>query len=63
MVVIDQKVGFLGGLDLCYGRMDNGHHLLFDECHEKTKDLADKQEFWPGIDYSNSRCKDFFNVK
>lgn len=23
MVIIDQKIGFMGGLDICYGRMDN----------------------------------------
>jgi len=30
LVIVDQKIGFLGGLDLCYGRMDNHKHLLFD---------------------------------
>ena len=28
MVLIDQEIGFLGGLDLCYGRMDTNEHLL-----------------------------------
>ena len=30
VVCIDQEVAFLGGLDLCYGRMDNSNHLLVD---------------------------------
>jgi phospholipase D1/2 len=30
MVIIDQKIGFLGGLDICYGRMDNNKHKLTD---------------------------------
>jgi phospholipase D1/2 len=30
IVIIDKKVGFLGGIDLCYGRYDNQRHLLFD---------------------------------
>ena len=63
MVVIDQTVGFMGGLDLCFGRMDNPKHLLFDEDYEKTREGTEIVEFWPGIDFSNSRVKDFFNVK
>jgi phospholipase D1/2 len=30
MVLIDQKIGFMGGLDLCFGRWDTNEHLLFD---------------------------------
>ncbi|XP_041354686.1 phospholipase D1-like [Gigantopelta aegis] len=30
VVVIDQKVAFLGGFDLCYGRWDNEQHRLID---------------------------------
>jgi len=36
MVVVDQSVGFLGGLDLCYGRMDSNDHKLFDHTYEST---------------------------
>jgi phospholipase D1/2 len=60
LVVIDQTWGFMGGLDLCFGRMDNEHHRLFDQEAENSDGL---QEFWPGIDYSNSRVRDFFSVK
>ncbi len=28
MVVIDQKIGFMGGLDICYGRWDTPEHRL-----------------------------------
>jgi phospholipase D1/2 len=30
MVIIDQKIVFMGGLDLCYGRLDNPKHSLTD---------------------------------
>lgn len=30
LVVIDQKVAFIGGLDLCFGRWDNSFHALTD---------------------------------
>ncbi|CAF5147634.1 unnamed protein product, partial [Rotaria sp. Silwood1] len=25
MIVIDQKIAFIGGIDLCYGRWDDEH--------------------------------------
>ncbi|XP_031782606.1 phospholipase D2 isoform X2 [Nasonia vitripennis] len=30
IVVVDQSVAFLGGIDLCYGRWDNNEHRLTD---------------------------------
>jgi phospholipase D1/2 len=30
IVVVDQKVGYLGGLDIGYGRFDNKKHSLSD---------------------------------
>jgi hypothetical protein len=48
MVVVDQKVGFLGGLDICYGRMDNKKHNLFDF---PTKDNTTDEDlyYFPGL--------------
>lgn len=54
VVVIDQEVSFMGGLDLCYGRMDRPDHLLIDN---------GPTPYWNGIDYSNSRVADFTNVE
>jgi len=51
-VIIDRKVAFMGGLDLCFGRWDTPKHHLFD-LHGRT---------WPGIDYSNPRIQDFSKV-
>jgi phospholipase D1/2 len=51
MVVIDQKIGFMGGLDLGYGRFDNQKHLLTDP----------DSQMWPGIDYCNYRMTDILN--
>ncbi|EAR83685.1 phospholipase d1 (macronuclear) [Tetrahymena thermophila SB210] len=55
MVVIDQIYGFLGGLDLCYGRWDSQSHPLVDQNQAKI--------YFPGIDYSNARIRDFRDVK
>lgn len=53
LVVVDQKLAFVGGLDLCFGRYDTPEHNLA----EKTTDSV-----WPGKDYSNPRVKDFIDV-
>jgi hypothetical protein len=56
IVIIDQKVGYVGGIDLCWGRFDNKNHLLSEEVRD------DQVYFWPGIEYNNSRLKDMINV-
>nr|CAG4715035.1 unnamed protein product [Naegleria fowleri] len=45
LVVIDQSIAFLGGLDLCYGRWDDYHHNITDMNHSNCK--------YPGNDYNN----------
>ena len=59
IVTIDQNIGFLGGLDLCFGRWDTDQHVLFDGGNDK-KDTA--PQYFPGKDYSNPRIKDFIEV-
>jgi len=58
LVVIDQKIGFLGGLDLCYGRMDMSSHPLHDPAFQ-----SGQGETFPGIDFVNLRLSDFRNVR
>ncbi|GBC06968.1 hypothetical protein RclHR1_07170009 [Rhizophagus clarus] len=58
MVVVDRRIAFIGGLDLCFGRYDTSAHQLAD-FHQYSKNIS----IWPGQDYSNPRIKDFFNVK
>ena len=36
LVIVDQKIAFVGGIDLCYGRWDNSKHKLTD-----TQDSVD----------------------
>ncbi|EFC48698.1 predicted protein, partial [Naegleria gruberi] len=45
LVVIDQSIGFLGGLDMCYGRWDDYKHNITDMNHSHSK--------YPGNDYQN----------
>lgn len=57
LVIVDQKVGFLGGLDLCFGRYDWSEYPLFDPGSKK-----EGYSYFPGQDYSNVRIKDFEDV-
>ena len=50
-MVIDQSVGYLGGLDLCYGRFDNDNYSI--------REPEDNVTTFPGADYNNVRIKDF----
>ncbi|CAG8727452.1 15273_t:CDS:2, partial [Dentiscutata heterogama] len=58
MVVVDSRIAFIGGLDLCFGRYDTHSHELSD-----WPQNMDGPTIWPGLDYSNPRIKDFQNVK
>lgn len=53
LVVIDQRIAFTGGLDLCFGRFDTQSHPLTD---------VTATQLWTGLDYANPRIKDFRNV-
>ncbi|KAK9067888.1 hypothetical protein SSX86_011999 [Deinandra increscens subsp. villosa] len=45
LVIVDNDVCFIGGLDLCFGRYDTYEHKVGD----------DPAMFWPGKDYYNPR--------
>eukprot|EP00928_Gymnodinium_smaydae_P014982 TRINITY_DN15499_c0_g2_i1.p1 TRINITY_DN15499_c0_g2~~TRINITY_DN15499_c0_g2_i1.p1 ORF type:complete len:1550 (-),score=357.19 TRINITY_DN15499_c0_g2_i1:72-4721(-) len=53
VVVVDQQLAMLGGLDLCLGRYDDPAHRL-DDVAAST---------WAGQDYSNPRVSDFMEVR
>ena len=56
IIIIDQRIGYVGGIDLCWGRYDNHKHKLCEEYNQQNL------YYWPGIDYCNSRKKDFENL-
>lgn len=60
IVVVDQRIAFTGGLDLCFGRYDTHQHSLTDlaPIAEKHAELS----IWTGLDYANPRIRDFRNV-
>lgn len=45
LVIVDYKISFIGGLDLCFGRYDNSEHKVGDF----------PAVIWPGKDYYNAR--------
>ena len=57
LVVIDQIIGYVGGLDLCWGRWDTHDHPIYEKENEEQK------YNFPCIDYSNARIRDFDKVE
>ncbi|KAI7906737.1 uncharacterized protein BX663DRAFT_497470 [Cokeromyces recurvatus] len=57
-VVVDNRIAFLGGIDLCFGRWDTHSHRLADF----TYSLDPTLEIFPGQDYSDARLRDFEQV-
>ncbi|KAH9825830.1 Phospholipase D Active site motifs, partial [Teratosphaeria destructans] len=66
LVVVDNMMAFVGGVDLCFGRWDDPCHSLtddkftgFEPNFEGPRDTHHCQ-VWPGKDYSNPRVQDFY---
>ena len=57
LVIIDQVIGYVGGLDLCWGRYDSNDHPIYEAPN------SEKNYYYPCIDYSNARICDFINVE
>ncbi|EEB06478.2 phospholipase D [Schizosaccharomyces japonicus yFS275] len=71
LLVIDNIITFIGGIDLCFGRYDTSQHILRDDKNfgfdgesdsQRTLDNAFTCQTWPGKDYSNPRIHDFFDL-
>lgn len=78
LLVVDQAVAFMGGLDLAFGRWDDLHYRITDlEGYSETTtpqlptpcsslpvapDLSHNQLFWLGKDYSNLIIKDWVQL-
>ena len=58
LVIIDQIIGYVGGLDLCWGRYDTNDHPI----NEPVSGTDNPEYLFPGIDYSNARIRDFDKV-
>jgi phosphatidylserine/phosphatidylglycerophosphate/cardiolipin synthase-like enzyme len=56
LVIIDQKMAFVGGLDLCWGRYDTHEHPIVEEENESHT------YYYPGCDYVNERQVDLHDV-
>lgn len=57
LCLIDGKIAFMGGLDLCYGRWDTNDHPIAD-CHPSNLENS----VFPGQDFNNARIMDFQDV-
>lgn len=57
LVIVDQHVAFLGGIDLSYGRWDTIQHPIADAHCDNEEQIV-----FPGQDYNNGRVMDFKDV-
>ena len=57
LVIIDQRIAFVGGLDLCWGRYDINKHPITEEKN------GNNYYYYPGCDYINERQVDLHNVE
>uniref|UniRef100_A0A671PT20 Phospholipase n=1 Tax=Sinocyclocheilus anshuiensis TaxID=1608454 RepID=A0A671PT20_9TELE len=74
IVVIDQSVAFVGGIDLAYGRWDDSEHRLTDvgsvtrsvtqaiDLQTGVGELMGNTRFWHGKDYCNFVYKDWVRL-
>ncbi|POS88415.1 hypothetical protein EPUL_000168 [Erysiphe pulchra] len=58
LCLIDGRIAFMGGLDLCYGRWDTNDHPIADAHPTDLNNIL-----FPGQDFNNARVYDFENVK
>ncbi|KAL3422829.1 hypothetical protein PVAG01_04576 [Phlyctema vagabunda] len=57
LCLIDSKIAFMGGLDLCFGRWDTNSHPIADTHPTNLENIL-----FPGQDFNNARVYDFENV-
>lgn len=57
LCLIDGRVAFMGGLDMCFGRWDTHQHTIADAHPTDLNEIV-----FPGQDYNNARVLDFHDV-
>ena len=57
LCLIDGRIAFMGGLDMCFGRWDTHQHAITD-VHPSNP----SETIFPGQDYNNARVLDFQDV-
>lgn len=57
LCLIDGRIAFMGGLDLCFGRWDTHQHAISDVHPNDLNEIV-----FPGQDYNNARVLDFHDV-
>ena len=57
LCLVDGKIAFMGGLDLCFGRWDTNSHPIADAHPSDLNNIL-----FPGQDFNNARIYDFQDV-
>ncbi|KAL4733609.1 hypothetical protein BDV11DRAFT_213620 [Aspergillus similis] len=58
LVIVDQQLAFIGGIDLSFGRWDMVQHPIADSHPRDTRQIV-----FPGQDYNNARVRDYEDLK
>lgn len=58
-VVIDQKISYIGGVDLCFGRFERNETYDLKEPINGSNPFFYIETLFPGADYNNVRVMDF----
>ncbi|KAL4812173.1 hypothetical protein BDW67DRAFT_193964 [Aspergillus spinulosporus] len=58
LVIVDQQLAFIGGIDLSFGRWDMVQHPIADSHPRDARQIV-----FPGQDYNNARVRDYEDLK
>lgn len=58
LVIVDQQLAFIGGIDLSFGRWDLIQHPIADSHPRDARQIV-----FPGQDYNNARVRDYEDLK
>lgn len=58
-VVVDRKICYVGGIDICLGRFERNETYDLKEPLNQSKYIFIEETLFPGADYNNTFLKDF----
>lgn len=60
IVIVDQRIAYIGGIDLCLGRYDTDKHLLFEKDNSKSKYLPRTRNSIHSLSINNKKISNTY---